>query len=344
MNPSNGRLTQIKVAAAVPSPSWLAIHPQGRFLYAVKEISNFNGTTSGSVSAFSINRATGDLTFLSVVSSEGSGPAHLSVDPLGQFVYVANYGGGSIAVLPIQLNGSLGNATDVHVDVGAVGPTWTSPPMASVFWCVSQAQQAPPLTVIVNWPPLLEEGSNRAMKPGDHLGPLRDRRTDSKIPLRRVRLGNIVWLREEKYCDLLVWHVADVNGAMSPVTWLVPIDLPGCDSDMLLRTSVAEFNSQSIAVEHDRYAMEWISMPPRGLARREQQSSYQSRSTVMKRFLDHSTAPSNHSPITKSGVHAADTDARCADLRSARDPFTTLLNPSTHCQHSVARRNSVQNH
>jgi 6-phosphogluconolactonase len=123
MNTSTGKLTQVKVAAAVPSPSWMAIHPQGRYLYAVNEISNFNGTTSGSVSAFSINRATGDLTFLNVVSSQGGGPAHLSVDPLGQFVFVANYGGGSIAVLPIQLNGSLGNATDVQLDVGAVGPT-----------------------------------------------------------------------------------------------------------------------------------------------------------------------------------------------------------------------------
>jgi 6-phosphogluconolactonase (cycloisomerase 2 family) len=123
MNTSTGALTQIKVAAAVPSPSWIAIHPQGRYLYAVNEISNFNGTTSGSVSAFSINRATGDLTFLNVVSSQGGGPAHLSVDPLGQFVFVANYGGGSIAVLPIQSNGSLGNATDVHLDVGSVGPT-----------------------------------------------------------------------------------------------------------------------------------------------------------------------------------------------------------------------------
>src|SRR2546429_6009410 len=87
MNPSSGKLTQIKVAAAVPSPSWLAIHPQGRYLYAVNEISNFNGTTSGSVSAFSINRANGDLTFLNVVSSQGAGPAHLSVDPLGQYVF-----------------------------------------------------------------------------------------------------------------------------------------------------------------------------------------------------------------------------------------------------------------
>jgi 6-phosphogluconolactonase (cycloisomerase 2 family) len=123
VDPSTGILTQIKVAATVPSPSWLAIHPRGNFLYAVNEISNFNGGTTGSVSAFAIDTTTGDLTFLNVVSSQGSGPAHLSVDPLGQFVFVANYGGGSIAVLPILSNGSLGNATDVHVDVGSVGPT-----------------------------------------------------------------------------------------------------------------------------------------------------------------------------------------------------------------------------
>jgi 6-phosphogluconolactonase len=120
---STGDLTQVKVAAAVPSPSWLALHPNKGFLYAVNEISNFNGTTSGSVTAFTVNPSTGDLTFLNVVSSQGGGPAHLSVDPLGQFVFVANYGGGSFAVLPIQSNGSLGNATDVHVDVGSVGPT-----------------------------------------------------------------------------------------------------------------------------------------------------------------------------------------------------------------------------
>ncbi|HYM12873.1 MAG TPA: lactonase family protein [Bryobacterales bacterium] len=123
MDPATGALTQISVAAATASPSWIAIHPNGKYLYAVNEISNFNGTTSGSVSAFSINRANGDLTFLNVVSSQGAGPAHLSVDPLGQFVYVANYGGGSIAVLPIMSDGSLANASDVHVDTGSVGPT-----------------------------------------------------------------------------------------------------------------------------------------------------------------------------------------------------------------------------
>jgi len=120
---TTGALTQTKVAAAIPNPSWLAIHPNGNYLYAVNEISNYNGTTSGSVTALAINRATGDLTLLNVVSSQGGGPAHLSVDPLGQFVYVANYGGGSFAVLPINANGSLGNASYVQIDTGSVGPT-----------------------------------------------------------------------------------------------------------------------------------------------------------------------------------------------------------------------------
>lgn len=123
LNPSTGVLTQVSVVSTVPSPSWMAIHPNGRFLYAVNEISNFNGGTSGSVTAFSINRATGALTQLNVVSSQGGGPAHLSVDPLGKYVFVANYGGGSIAVLPINMDGSLSNASDTHVDVGSVGPT-----------------------------------------------------------------------------------------------------------------------------------------------------------------------------------------------------------------------------
>ena len=119
-----GALTQLKVAAAIPSPSWIAIHPNGKYLYAVNEVSNFTTSPpSGSVSAFSINRANGDLTLLNVVSSQGSGPAHLSVDPVGDYVYVANYGGGSFAVLPIKADGSLSAATFVQKDTGSVGPT-----------------------------------------------------------------------------------------------------------------------------------------------------------------------------------------------------------------------------
>jgi 6-phosphogluconolactonase (cycloisomerase 2 family) len=123
MDPSTGKLTQVKVAAATPSPAWIAIHPNGKYLYAANEISNFNGGTTGSATSFSINRAAGDLTLLNTVSSRGAGPAHLSVDPQGQFVFVANYGGGNIAVLPIQANGSLSDASDVHQDTGSVGPT-----------------------------------------------------------------------------------------------------------------------------------------------------------------------------------------------------------------------------
>src|SRR5258708_28837402 len=84
MNTSTGKLTQIKVAAAVPSPSWLEIHPQGRFLYAVNEISNFNGTTSGPVSALSIHPATREITTLTAVSSPNSRPTPLHVPPFCQ--------------------------------------------------------------------------------------------------------------------------------------------------------------------------------------------------------------------------------------------------------------------
>ena len=121
MNASNGRLSLIKIASEVINPSWIAFNPSRTYLYAVNEVSNFNGT-NGSVSSFAINRSNGDLVFLNSVSSEGAGPAHLSVDASGKFVLVANYGGGSIAVLPILPDGSLGSASDTRQDVGALGP------------------------------------------------------------------------------------------------------------------------------------------------------------------------------------------------------------------------------
>ena len=121
MNAANGRLSLIKVASEVANPSWIALNPARTHLYAVNEVSNFNGT-NGSVSSFAVNRSNGDLVFLNSVSSEGAGPAHLSVDASGKFVLVANYGGGSIAVLPILSDGSLGGASDTRRDVDALGP------------------------------------------------------------------------------------------------------------------------------------------------------------------------------------------------------------------------------
>lgn len=118
----SGELSLLKLAAPTVSPSWLALHPTGRYLYSVNEVSDYQWN-SGSVSAFSVNRSTGDLRVLNVVSSHGAGPTHLSIDATGRYVFVANYVGGSIAVLPVQPNGSLGGAVDVHQDQGSLGST-----------------------------------------------------------------------------------------------------------------------------------------------------------------------------------------------------------------------------
>jgi 6-phosphogluconolactonase (cycloisomerase 2 family) len=122
-DPSSGALTLLKTYNQTPNPSALAISPNGRYLYAANEVSNFQGGTTGSASAFAIDRATGELTLINSVSSGGGGPAHLSVDPSGKFVHISNYGGGSISVLPIESNGGLAAATDTQAHTGPIGPT-----------------------------------------------------------------------------------------------------------------------------------------------------------------------------------------------------------------------------
>lgn len=103
---TTGHLTLSGLAARVNQPSFLALHPQRRFLYAVNE------EGGGAVGAFSIDPQSGALTFLNRQSSRGAGPCHLSVDRTGRWVLVANYGSGSVALLPIREDGSLGEATD----------------------------------------------------------------------------------------------------------------------------------------------------------------------------------------------------------------------------------------
>jgi 6-phosphogluconolactonase len=104
---SSGALSAPELAAEVTSPSYLAVHPARDFLYAVNEVSDYGGKPTGSVTAFAINRSTGRLTALNQQSSAGAGPAHLVVDKGGQNVLVANYGGGSVTVLPIGQDGGL---------------------------------------------------------------------------------------------------------------------------------------------------------------------------------------------------------------------------------------------
>ena len=107
----SGRLTSLGLVAETVNPSFLAVDPSRRFLYAVNEISNYAGGKGGGVSAFAMDRATGKLTFLNEVASRGREPCHVSLDKTGKFVMVANYGGGSAAVFPVLADGRLGEAS-----------------------------------------------------------------------------------------------------------------------------------------------------------------------------------------------------------------------------------------
>ncbi len=103
----SGALTSRGLVAETPSPSFLALHPSGRFLYAVSEVGEFHGEKTGSVCAFAIDPKTRGLSLLNQQSSRGAGPCHLIVDRAGKTVLVANYGGGSVAALPIKADGGL---------------------------------------------------------------------------------------------------------------------------------------------------------------------------------------------------------------------------------------------
>jgi len=107
LNTATGALAEPVLAAETPSPSFLALHPSRALLYAVNEIGEYEGKPAGSVSAFAIDRKTGLLTLINRQSSGGGGPAHISTDRKGAHVLVANYGGGSVAALPIAPDGSL---------------------------------------------------------------------------------------------------------------------------------------------------------------------------------------------------------------------------------------------
>ncbi len=120
LDSSSGKLSLIKLAAEARNPSWLCLDPSQRYLYTVNEISDFEGK-NGSVSAYAVDPSNGDLRLLNTISSQGAGPAYLSVDASGKYVFVANYGDGSIAVFSVLSDGSLGAATDTHRDKGSVG-------------------------------------------------------------------------------------------------------------------------------------------------------------------------------------------------------------------------------
>jgi 6-phosphogluconolactonase len=108
---ASGVLTSRGLAAEVVNPSFLAVHPSRRFLYAAGEVGDFQGQKSGAVSAFAIDGASGTLSLLNQQPSRGQGPCYVTVDRVGKNVLVANYGSGSVACLPVAADGRLGPAT-----------------------------------------------------------------------------------------------------------------------------------------------------------------------------------------------------------------------------------------
>ncbi|MEZ4699197.1 MAG: lactonase family protein [Rhodothermales bacterium] len=106
-DPASGALSDIRLAVESADPSFLALSPNRRTLYAVNELATFDDAPGGAVSAYAVDRRTGDLRFLNQQPSRGAHPCHLITDQTGRWVLVANYSGGNLAVLPVGRDGRL---------------------------------------------------------------------------------------------------------------------------------------------------------------------------------------------------------------------------------------------
>ncbi len=107
MDNDTGALRQLSVIGGIVDPSFLAIHPSGRFLYSTSEIEDAGGGETGYMAAYAIDRASGELTYLNRQDSLGTAPCHAAVDSTGSLLLAANYETGSAVVFPINSDGSL---------------------------------------------------------------------------------------------------------------------------------------------------------------------------------------------------------------------------------------------
>ncbi len=135
VNRTTGVLTPSGIHELGTSPSCLVLNAAGTHLYSANETDRVGEGKEGTVSAFAIHRADGRLKLLNTVRSGGAGPTYVSLHPSGKFILVANYFGGSVAVLPILPDGGLGAASDVKIDAGKLGPTkaTNAPPGSFAF-------------------------------------------------------------------------------------------------------------------------------------------------------------------------------------------------------------------
>lgn len=132
---TTGALSPAGILEQATSPSALAFNAAGTHVYTTNATDLVENGTSGTVSALAVNQATGHLTVLNTVSSGGVGPTYVSIHPTGRHLLVANYGGGSVAVLPILADGRLATASDVRKTSGTIGPkrATNAPPGSFAF-------------------------------------------------------------------------------------------------------------------------------------------------------------------------------------------------------------------
>ncbi len=119
LDTSTGALEPSIVNKGIANPSYLAFDPSQRFLYAVNELKTYEGQPTGTISAFSVEVATGKLTFLNKQLTHGTDPCHVLVDGKGAYVFVANFMSGSVCVLPVRRGGGLDPASDFVQHVGS---------------------------------------------------------------------------------------------------------------------------------------------------------------------------------------------------------------------------------
>jgi len=118
-DPATGKLGTPELAAEVASPSFLAVAPDRKHLFCVCEVNEFHGKKGGGVASFALDAKSGELKPINQQSSLGAGPCHIVCDTAGKNVLVANYGGGSVAVLPVGADGKLGEASCFVQHIGS---------------------------------------------------------------------------------------------------------------------------------------------------------------------------------------------------------------------------------
>ena len=131
---ATGGLSAIGIAAETRDPSWVAVHPGGKFLYAANEAGK-----SSAVSAFAVEAKSGKLTLLNQIPSLGEDPCYLSFDKTGKYLFVANYSSGTIAVFPILADGRLGEHTALVKDQGTTGPNKERQEAPHAHWIETSA-------------------------------------------------------------------------------------------------------------------------------------------------------------------------------------------------------------